>query len=312
MDFVDSVIVRLGDPASRGAVFDDSSLANLVTAAYDTEAMPMGPPYAAVFDELTVGYAAPPVAVAEGEWMGVGGTDRTELKVRLQGVGQSPLRIDALWRGGLVVRTSAAQDRVEALKISVPSLDVDPDIIAAFGALPTDPVRLEAERRTRVVARLRAGLHQPAAFTDAHLDRLLAVADADSVSALVTGLRDQAATATIQLRYADSPGNPPTPRVLPFAAVVLVRDTGFSLATLLAESRLARTRAEELGLDVPASGDVRRRHRITVAWVVPVTTFDDPDWPGGAGANPEQQRAARIARASQWLATEGIGLVVVA
>lgn len=312
MDFVDSVLVRLGDPASRGAVFDDAALANLVAAAYDIEAMPVGPPYSAVFDDLTVGFAAPPVALAEGDWMGAGGMDRTEIRVQLHGVGQSALRIDALWRGALVVRTSAARDRVEALEVALPSLDVDPDIVADLGALPTDPALLETERRTRVIARLRAGLHQGAAFTEAHLDRLLAASHADSVSALVTDLSGQAATATVQLRYAPPPAAAPTPKSLPFAATVFIRDTGFSLATLLAESRLARTRAEELGLDVPASDDVRRRHRVVAVWIVPVATFDDAAWPGGDAGTPAQQWAARYARAGQWLAAEGIGLAAVA
>ncbi|WP_147457346.1 hypothetical protein [Micromonospora sp. CV4] len=60
MDFVDGVLVRLADPGTRAAVFDDASLAHLVEAAYDTEAMPVTPPYAAVFDELTLGFVAAP------------------------------------------------------------------------------------------------------------------------------------------------------------------------------------------------------------------------------------------------------------
>jgi hypothetical protein len=264
VDFVDGVLVRLADPGTRAAVFDDASLAHLVQAAYDTEAMPVAPPYAAVFDELTLGFAAAPVTLAEGEWLGSGGTTRTELRVRLHGLGGSALRIDALWRGNLVVRTSTARDRVEDLDVAVPAFDVDPQIIADLGALPTDPALLETERRTRLVARLRAGLHPPAA--------------------------------------------PPTPRQLPFAAAVLIRDQGFSLADLLVETRLVRARAEELGLDVPAPDDVRRRHRVVAVWVVPIETFDDDGWPGGDTGTDAQKRAARFARAGQWLARSGIGL----
>jgi hypothetical protein len=311
VNFVDSVLVRLADPASRAGVFDADSLAHLVEAAYDTDAMPVGPPYDAVFDDLTVGYAAPPSAVAEGDWMGTGGVDRTELRIRLHGLGGSPLHIDALWRGSLVVRTSAVQDRVEALEIGVPSFDVDPDIVAALGALPGDPVVLEAQRRTRVVARLRAGLHQGAAFTDAHLDRLLVAAGAHSVSDLVTRMSGQARSTTVQLRYTAPPVAPPTPRALPFAAAVFIRDQDFSLSALLTESRLARTRAEEFGLDVAVPGDVRRRHRMVAVWIVPVAVFDDTAWPGGGGGTPAQQRALRFARAGQWLAAEGIGLAAV-
>ncbi|MEV4657194.1 hypothetical protein [Micromonospora sp. NPDC049301] len=308
MDFVDGVLVRLADPGTRAAVFDDASLAHLVEAAYDTEAMPVTPPYAAVFDELTLGFAAAPVTLAEGEWLGSGGTTRTELRVRLHGLGASALRIDALWRGSLVVRTSAARDRVEDLDVAVPAFDVDPQIIADLGALPTDPAQLETERRTRLVSRLRAGLHQPAAFTDAHLDRLLAGVGAANAGDLVARMRGQAAGATVKLRYAAPPATPPTPRPLPFAAAVLIRDRGFSLADLLVETRLVRSRAEELGLDVPAPDDVRRRNRVVAVWVVPIETFDDDGWPGGDTGTDAQKRAARFARAGQWLARSGIGL----
>ncbi|SCE98858.1 hypothetical protein [Micromonospora mirobrigensis] len=311
MDFVDSVLVRLGDPATRSGVLDDAALANLVAAAYDTEAMPVGPPYSAVFDELTVGYATPPVTVVEGEWMGAAGQDRTELRLRLHGLGPAPLRVDALWRGGLVVRTSTARDRVQALAVQLPSFDVDPEIVADLGALPTDPAVLETERRSRLVDRLRSGLDQPAAFTDAHVDRLLRSVGAGSVSELVTRVRGQAGTATVQLRYAPPAATPPTPRVLPLAAAVFVRGAGFSLADLLLSSRLARSRAEELGLEVPAADDVRRRRAVVVVWIVPAATFDDPAWPGGTTGTPQQQRADRYARAGRWLAAEGIGLVAV-
>jgi hypothetical protein len=310
VEFVDAVLVRLGDPAERAAVFDQVALANLVEAAYDTEAMPVGPPFAAVFDDLTLGFAATPGAVLDGSWMGSGGLDRTEFRAQLHGLGEPAPRIDALWRGSLVVRTATARDTVEALEMRLPSLNVDPQIVADLGGLPGDPVLLETERRTRVLTRLRAGLHQPAAFTDAQLDRLLDRAGAASVSELVA-LAQQAVPATVQLRFSPPPAAAPAPKALPFAATVFVRGAGFSLAALLAESRLARARAEDLGLDVPAPAEIRRRHRMVVVWVVPAVMFDDPDWPGGGNGPPTQQRAARLARAGRWLAAQGIGLAAV-
>src|SRR5262249_4201315 len=148
MDFVDSVLVRLADPATRSALFDDASLANLVAAAYDTEAMPVSPPYSAVFDELRLGYSAPPSATIEGDWMGTGGVNRTELRLQLHGLSHTPaLKVEALWRGALVVRTAAARDRVASVALAVPSFDVDPEIIADLGSLPSDPGQLETQRR---------------------------------------------------------------------------------------------------------------------------------------------------------------------
>lgn len=313
MDFVDSVLVRLADPAMRSTLFNDASLANLVEAAYDTEAMPVSAPYAPVFDEFRLGYSAPPSATIDGDWMGTDGANRTELRLRLHGLSHTPLlRIEALWRGELVVRTAPARDRVESVEVAVPSFDVDPDIVADLGSLPTDSGQLETERRIRVLARLRAGLNQPAALTEDHLDRLLVGVGAGSVGELVTQMVGQAQAGAVQIRYTAPANTPLTARPLPFAAAVLVRDAGFSLAELLVQSRLVRARTEELGLELPVAPEVRQRHRMVVIWMVPSTVFDDEDWPGGTTGTAEQKRAARFAQAGQWLANEGVGLVAVA
>lgn len=313
MDFVDSVLVRLADPAARPALFDDASLANLVAAAYDTEAMPVSPPYSAVFDDLRLGYSAPPSATIDGDWMGAGGASRTELRLHLHGLSNTPpLKVEALWRGALVVRTTAAADRIASVQLAVPSFDVDPEITADLGSLPTDPAELETQRRTRILARLRSGLDQPNAFTEEHLDRLLVGVGAGGVGDLVGRLAGQVEADTVQITYTAPVNTPPVARPLAFAAAVLVRDAGFSVADLLVQSRLVRARTEELGLEVPAAPEVRQRQRMVVVWMVPGTVFDDEDWPGGTTGTAEQRRAARFAQAGQWLANEGIGLVAVA
>ncbi|MGB3439086.1 MAG: hypothetical protein WBA97_10080 [Actinophytocola sp.] len=312
MDFVDGVLVRLADPASRGALFDAASTAHLVEAAYDTDVMVVEPPFIPVFDDLRIGYAAPPSATADGEWMSAGGRDRTEVRLRLHGFGAAePMRVDALWRGALVVRTTVATDRIEHVELARPGFDVDPEIETDLGGLPADPVQLETERRTRVLARLRAGLDQPAAFTDDHLDRLLVGVGAGSVGDLVTRFAGQVAASAVRIRYTPPSAAPPVARPLPFSAAVLVRDQGFSLADTLVQSRLVRARAEELGLVAPAEPTVRVRHPVVVVWLVPAGVFDDEAWPGGDSGTEAQRRAARFARAGQWLANEGIGLVAV-
>jgi hypothetical protein len=250
--------------------------------------------------------------VLEGEWAGPGGVDRKELRLRLDGLGsQPPLRVDALWRGSLVVRTLLLRDHIEAVEVDLPSLDVDPDIVADLGQLPTDPQQLEAERRSRVLERLRAGLDQPDAFGEDQLDRLLIGVGAHGVGDLVEHFRRQVQPGSAQVRFTAPAGGPPTARPLPFTGAVLVRDQGFSLAELLTASRLLRAQAEQLGLEAPPDPAVPRRQRIVVVWVVPGAVFDDDGWPGGDTGSPAEKRAARFRRAGQWLATEGIGLTAV-
>jgi hypothetical protein len=311
VDFVDGVLVRLADPGSRAGLFDGPSMANLVETAYDTDAMPVSPPFSPVFDDLRLGYAALPLSRLEGEWADPTGMHRMELRLRLAGFGNQPLRVDALWRGALVVRTVPALDHIEALEFDLPSFDVDPEIIADLGSLPADSQQLEAERRKRLLAHLRAGLDQPAAFTDDHLDRLLAGAGARGVGDLVEHFRGQVQASSVQLRYSPPSGAQPTAMRLAFAAAVLVRDQGFSLAELLADSQLVRLQTEDLGLEVPAEPTVRQRQRIVVVVIVPGAVFDDSAWPGGDTGSADQKRAARFQRAGQWLAREGIGLVAV-
>jgi hypothetical protein len=97
------------------------------------------------------------------------------------------------------------------------------------------------------------------------------------------------------------------------AVALLIRDAGFSLSQLMAETRMARDRIGPLGLEVPHGDGLRPRQPLFAAWVIPGSIFDDSDWPGGqAGMTADQLRTARRAAAGAWLAREGIGLVVTA
>ncbi|MDA0160852.1 hypothetical protein OM076_11300 [Solirubrobacter ginsenosidimutans] len=313
MEFADGVIVRLADPDTRSALFDAAAMESLVNATYDTEAMPVSPPFTPLFDEVRLGYVATRRATVTGEWADATGAERRELRVQVHGLADlSPLRVDALWRGAIVVRTSHALETVESVEVALPSLDVDREIAADLGALPGDPAALESERRERLLTRVRAGLDQPDAFTEQAFDRLLVGVGAASAGDLVEQLREQVQPASVQLRFSPPSGGPATPRALPFAGAVLIRDKGFSIAEALADSRMVREQVQDLGLERPVEPDVRRRQPVAVVWIVPRLAFADDGWPGGTPAmNDVQRRAARARAAAQWLAREGIALVTV-
>jgi hypothetical protein len=182
-----------------------------------------------------------------------------------------------------------------------------------MGALPADPAVLEQERRKRLLARVRSGLAQPAVFTDALLNDWLRTVGATSVSDLLTRFNGTVAEGTVRVSYALPGPVSDTPKALPVAIALMIRNAGFSLTRLMAETRMARDRIGPLGLEVPGNESLRLRQRLLVAWVVPVTTFDDTDWPGGAGGmTADQLRTARRSAAGTWLAREGIGLIVTA
>jgi hypothetical protein len=312
MNYVDTTLVRLADPATRAPLFDAVALEQIVRAAYDTASMPVAGPFQAVFDDFQLGFAVPPAATLEGAWGPVGGVERFEARFHLLGLGgDSPPRVDALWRGSVVARVPASNDRVTAVGGSWPDAGrIDADIEADLGALPADPAALEQERRTRFLDRVRATLHAPTLFTGAALDAWLREVGAESVGDLLTRYRGTVHAGAVQVTFAPPDPVPPSPRALPVAAALLIRDADFSVGDLLAESKTVRARLEGLGLHRPPDPALRPRQPLLTVWVVPGTVFDDADWPGAAaGMTADQARAARRAAAGAWLAREGIGLV---
>jgi hypothetical protein len=310
--FSDRILVRLGTQATRAAVFDSASLESVVEASYDTSALPVQAPFQAVFDELQLGVAAPQLATANGTWNPVGGVERTESSFTIAGVGADTPRIDALWRGAVVARVVRDLATIESVETTWPEIGtIDADIVSDLGGLPVAPEDLEDERRLRLVQRMRATLDQPARFDDVRLESMLHEAGVESVTDLLERFRGTVVPATATLEFSAAPPAAPTPVALPVTAAVLVRDVGFSVSELLASTRLVRERLAPLSIERPVDPALHRRNAIVGIWIVPVETFDDADWPGApAGQNAAQRRAARRAAAADWLAGEGIGLVI--
>jgi hypothetical protein len=313
MDFVDQTIVRLADTAQRAALFDQTALAQIATAAYDSGVMGVTGPYEPLFDEVQLGVGTAALGSLQGSWRPVGSSEYTEAQFQLGGVTPpDDGRIDALWRGAITAQFAQLGEPISTVKVTWLQLGrIDTEIIAAQGSLPADPALLEQARRDQLLSDLRADLAEPNALTDTGFDRWLAGLGAGSVSELVEQLVGGAAGATLQVTFAPPAPVSATPQPLPLAAAMLIRDaTGFSLATLLSESKQARARIEALGLALSADHRTRPRHRVVVIWIVPTSLFSDSDWPGAtAGETPDQQIAARRAAAGAWLAEEGIGLV---
>jgi hypothetical protein len=315
MDFVDQTIVRLADPAQRAALFDQTALEQITMAAYDGGVMGVNGPYTALFDQLQLGVGGAPVRSLQGTWRPVGSSEYTEAHFSLAGMTPpTDRRIDALWRGAITAQFGQLGEPITALKVTWLQLGrIDAEIIAARGSLPTDPDQLEQARRAQLISDMRADLDQPNALSDAVFDRWLSGLGATTVSELVDRLGGMSAGATMQVSFAPQAPAGASPQLLPLAAPMLVRDAaGFSLATLLCESKQVRARVEELGFALSDDDRTRARHAVVVIWIVPASLFDDTDWPGAtAGLTPAQQIAARRGVAGAWLAEEGIGLVVV-
>ena len=255
---------------------------------------------------MEIGLSIPSRSTIDGWWNA--GTTHNEGRFVIAGMGRdSSVRIDALWRGGIIARMTPATGRIteEISEWPDPSR-IDEEIIAALGALPTDPITLEKERRDRFIARIRTALHQPDAFTDAIFDDWLRRVGAESVSDLMTRFHGVISTGTLRIRYSDPTAPPPSPRELPITAAVLLRDQPIALAEILSQSKMVREHLREAGVERARDADASTRAPILMVWMVPETIFDDDDWPGGTTGTPAEKRLLRRRAAAAWLGPQGI------
>jgi hypothetical protein len=307
---VDATLVKLAEPATRSAQFDEASLEQLIDAAYGLDDTGAQKPYTPVFDEFRLGVATPRVGALDGVWKPAGSAEPVEARFHMDGIGDGSDRVDAYWRGSIVARFRVGGEPVVAADGEQVDLSgIDDDIVADLGALPADPPALEAARRERLRERLQAAAGDPGVVTDAMVERWLAAVGASSAGDLLAAARGTQGPFGVAVRFAEPGDVAAAPAPLPIAAVLLIRDGISSLADLLAESKRIAERLRPLGLEPATEGSPRPRHRMLVVWVVPDSTFDDTDWPGGTSAVSAEQRAKRRASAGRWLAAEGIGLV---
>jgi hypothetical protein len=306
VNYVDFTLIRIADPTTRASLFDEAALEQMAAAAYGEDAATLSGPYQPIFREVMIGLSIPSRSTIEGCWNA--GTMHNEGRFIIAGLGHgSSARIDALWRGGIIARMTQASGKIteEISEWPDPS-GIDAEIIAALGALPTNPTTLETERRDRFLARIRAALHQPDAFTEAIFDDWLQRSGAVSVSDLMTHFRGVISTGTLRIRYSDPAAVPPSPRELPITAALLLRDQPISLVEVVSQSKIVVEQLREAGMERARDADTSARAPILVVWVVPVTMFDDDDWPGGTSGTNAEKRLLRRRAAATWLGPQGI------
>ena len=308
MEFVDATLIRIANPATRAGVFDQASLEQMAQAAYDADALALEGPDSAVFDQVTLGMSIHPIGMLEGTIRSQGGGPASELQIQIAGLGPLlPTRVDALWRGSVVARTVPPSGRITSVQVRLGTGDIDAEIVDDLGALPADPAALEAERRGRLLTKMRGAMAQPALLSDAAFDNWLGGIGATSVSDLLVNHRGSLVPGVVQVQFSPPADVAASPRQLPIAAAILIRDEELSISALIAESKMVRETLMDRWVEIPKDRALPAKNPFLVVWVVPITVFDDTDWPG-AGANQAAIRADRRQRASLWLGPEGIAI----
>jgi hypothetical protein len=305
MDFADRVLVRLANPATQAAVFDALSLEQIAAAAYDTTRATIEGPYRAVFDELRLGISVPRSGNAEGHFGPLSGSDRNGANFIISGLGGSAFLINALWKGRIVATATAPTARITGVSARhVDLVAIDAAIAAQPGGTPADPAVLAAQRRAFLEAALEAGVLDDDVVDDALIDRELARAGAADINDYFARHSRTRAFGPVSVQYSEMQAPRASPKSLPIAAALVVRDAATNFTQLLADCRMVRDQLTNAGEGRADDGDIPQRHPLITIWMLPSTVFNDADWPGA-------DAAARRRAAGEWLAREGVGLVVI-
>ena len=151
MDFEDQVLVRLADPTTRDAVFDQDALAAVAAAGYDHPELEG--PYQAGFDDLELAVDLQAQVRADGYWQRAGDPASTDLRLSISGLGAQPSPgLTALWRGSVVARMAVATAPVTDVGVAQPGGE-QLDLRVGFAATPTTTLPRSLPVTVAVLAR---------------------------------------------------------------------------------------------------------------------------------------------------------------
>lgn len=311
MDFENRVLVLLADENTRAALFDQTSMEQIIKSTYQTDLLTVEGPFSTVFDRVELGFSLKSNMPLNGSWQPSGMGQDTRFHV--DGFRQAGVQASAYWFGGVVARISFTTAKITSVNTHWPNLlTIDPQIIADLGALPDDPIALETARRTHLITLLQDGMAQPAALSDEALDHWLDANKADSVSHLLSNIAQSMYPASLQIAITEPDPGPTAPLVLPVSAAIFIRPADFSLSELLQETKTLLSLTSEAGFAPAREARLPVRHPVIAVWILPEDVFDDDDWTGADDSmSAAERREARRATAGTWLAGEGIGLVTV-
>lgn len=300
MRFTDRTILRLADPTERAALFTPAVGAALLAAAYVFDEVAVGEVTAVTVRSVALAPVVHPLrqmaATAREIMSGVQWQVAADLPPAPTPAGHAVVEVDvtASVRGVVSDVVDVASTELSSLA----DLDViDALVVAADGALPTDPEVLARRRYEELVGAIAARFtHTDPADVEAALHRR-GMTTLDPLRAYLSAPN---AVQRLALTVVTDSTAPAADRSYRLKALVHVaEDVTTELTSALAAIALARA-ALRAGTDppaVPTGMSARLDHPAVL--VVPRSGLDDTDLPLPAGPPPTESDALRAARLAE-------------
>lgn len=313
MRFEDKVLIALGDPDSRKALFGATLAARLLRAGFGS-LDPFTAPYAADAQSvmLAVAPSEPPryrgrAQTTDGRFV--------QFDAELADPSACEPLLAAVVEGMLSATLAPVTGRIAAVTTrrgmlpTLAALDV-----AASAAERADVAMLERRRRIGL-ARAIAGDALDEDGAQLLADEWLQQATQDRVEDFLRSAAGPAGFERVALRYDVIEPAAPSQRTTRFVAGVVISDPlaaqGPSMLEIVARARAAQRVVRAAGKATAPLGGMEAVVSAPIVWFVPASTFDDDGWPLANGIPANERPARRQERAAAWLASEGIALAAV-
>lgn len=309
MKFADEILVRLGDPASRRALFGAVVAERLVAACYGGLNLFAGP-FSADPANLTIGAALDAQPRLRGHGRGPDGrffefdADFTDF---------APVRpaYPALVEGSLSASLTDVSGRIASVVSTTGLLPpLDQLDAGASNSERSNADKLERRRRIELVKAIAdPGLADDAAlmlageWTDA--------AGVEDIPALLEKAAGPAGAARLAMQFELLDAGAARLRTARFAAGVIIgdpTDAESDLLGMVAQAREVQRLLRAAGHLTTPLGGIEPVVGTPVIWFVPKATFDDQTWPVGGNVPAGNLAQEREKRAAGWLAGQGIVL----
>lgn len=308
MKLSDRTLVALGDEAQRTLMFSQEALEKIAIAAYRIEPGQLSAPWSARFDLVEL---APRVqnaisADATVMWEPASQRGSAQFSTLAPQTKHESLLPVAYWGGAVIGQGRLGGGRIAQVSgnfVSLHGIDEAIDAAAGAGSEPVGMARAQAQLE-EIATRLSSAAGAPGSIGAELVKKWLDEKADGDIEALLANVSQVELPGGFRIRYESDAPAQDLPMALGLDAVIFAFDpTEISIADALRATHAAQ---EHIALSrKPSDGvaGVDRRVSTVAIWVVSSSLFDDDGWPG---ANPAERRD----RASQWLQTMGIAMVL--